>query len=502
MRSTYYFAVMLLFAAAASAQSPGKTLKQAEKALGGSKALQAVHSVLKTGHVKRLSDGAEGKYTLQTMQPSFYNETIEVGGFETEYGYNGRSGGGRSSREGLETYTGESSRDFQAFASYRNWLWLNAKNDKSKLTVGPAATVDGKPANTVMLTTPKGAIVKVFFDAVSALPLRDEVRVGDRSRTCDYSDHRDVSGVKLPFQSRCEIAGERYEITLDEIRVNPQIARSEFDFPNIAGEPLPDIRKLLADVQANEDRVDDMLDSYSFTQKEITREMGKDGMLREKESETHQLSFYKGYRITRLIEKNGKPLSPGDQEKEDKEAAKQAAEIEKKIAKQQQSGAKQDDSDRDRRVSVAEVLKASNLVNPRRERFRGRNCIVFDFEPNPSYDFKNAKSLVKVFGKTAGVMWIDETDKKVARLEAVLADSYKIAGGILAKLNKGAAFTVEKDRINDEIWLPTQAVINLSVRVFMVKGIDVNQLIKFSDYRKFATEVKSAEVTDVKKPDK
>ena len=34
--------------------------------------------------------------------------------------------------------------------------------------------------------------------------------------------------------------------------------------------------------------------------------------------------------------------------------------------------------------------------------------------------------------RTAGVMWIDEKDKQVARLEAVLADSFKVGGGVLA----------------------------------------------------------------------
>ena len=42
------------------------------------------------------------------------------------------------------------------------------------------------------------------------------------------------------------------------------------------------------------------------------RELGKDGVLRETESETKQLTFYKGYHIKRLIEKNGKPLSEDD----------------------------------------------------------------------------------------------------------------------------------------------------------------------------------------------
>lgn len=106
--------------------------------------------------------------------------------------------------------------------------------------------------------------------------------------------------------------------------------------------------------------------------------------------------------------------------------------------------------------------------------------------------------MLKFFGKTAGVMWIDEKDKQVARLEAYLFDSYKVGGGVLAKLKKGASFTLEQERLNDEIWLPSLADVNLSLRVLLVKGIDVNQEIRSYDYRKFATEVKDAKVIEPK----
>lgn len=234
------------------------------------------------------------------------------------------------------------------------------------------------------------------------------------------------------------------------------------------------------------------------------RELGKDGILREKESETNQLSFYKGYRIKRLIEKNGKPLSEKDQAEADKDAAKQVEEIEKKIAKNESRLGKLDSkgapSEDSRRISVAEVLRASKLLNPRRERFRGRDCVVFDFEPNPDFDTRGAKSILKFFGKTAGVMWIDEKDQQVARIEAVLFESLSIGGGVLAKFKKGATFTLDKERVNNEIWMPSQADINFSLRVLLVKGIDINQVERFYDYRKFETEVKDATVNKGKDP--
>jgi hypothetical protein len=108
--------------------------------------------------------------------------------------------------------------------------------------------------------------------------------------------------------------------------------------------------------------------------------------------------------------------------------------------------------------------------------------------------------MLKFFGKTAGVMWIDEKDKQVARLEAFLFDNYNVGGGVLAKLKKGASFTLEQERLNDEIWLPSLADINLSVRVLLVKGIDLNQQIRSYDYRKFTTEVQDATVNEQQNP--
>jgi hypothetical protein len=496
--------LILLFSINTFAQSPGKILSQAEKALGGKKALQTAKSWRKTGTITRIKDGASGSFTEQASQPFFYNLSYEIDGFESENGYNGKSGWQRDSREGLQTLTGKQSVDFQTQADFRNTLWLDYKKDKSKIASGGKADVNGKSANVITLTTAKGVSVKLFFDITTNLLLREEFPFGDEKLVFDYSEYRAVSSVKVPFLINFNNGFDAFEIKLEDVKINQQIAKSEFDFPVISGEPLPDIQQLFKELQANEDKVEAILDTYSFNQKNIKRELGKDGILRETSSETSQLSFYKGFRISRLIEKNGKPLSAKEQENEDKEVQKRVEEIEKKLAKEEKKAVQQSSNgspDEDgRRVSIAEVLRASNLVNPRRERFRGRDVIVFDFEPNPKFDYKNAKSFLKFFGKTAGVMWIDEKDKQVARIEAVLADSFKIGGGVLAKLRKGASFTLEQERIGDEIWLPSVADINLSVRVLLVKGIDVNQIIKSYNYRKFETEVKDAKVDELKKP--
>ena len=211
-------------------------------------------------------------------------------------------------------------------------------------------------------------------------------------QTFEYSDYRVISGVKEAFQVKVTSGEDAYEIHFDQIQHNTQIAESEFNFPNISDEPLPDIAKLLGELQAKEDKVEEILENYSYKQKLIKREISDKGRLVETESEINQLTFYKGYRIQRLIEKNGKPLTEEQQKDEDKQVQKRVAEIEKEIAKAEAKAIKQSASgtpdEESRRISIAEVLRASNLINPRRERLKGRDVIVFDFEPNPNFDFK------------------------------------------------------------------------------------------------------------------
>jgi hypothetical protein len=241
--------------------------------------------------------------------------------------------------------------------------------------------------------------------------------------------------------------------------------------------------------------------------------------MKVKESETFELTFHKGARIRRLVAKDGKPLSPKEEADAQKNVEKRIRDIEKREAEKErkerenaQKASKNSDAstvgdpnddtgdESKERPSIADVLRASRLHNPRRERFRGRDVIVFDFEPLPGY--KPQKNYEKLFGKMAGAIWVDPADKQVARVEARLVAAYKIGGGMLASLKEGANLVFEQERVNQEIWLPTRAEINLGVRVLLLKGININQTITYRDYKRFSVEAEKEKLKDPSQSDK
>lgn len=500
MKKAILFLVVVLLAQGIYAQSPKKTLKRAEKALGGKKALQQVRSWQKKGKITRKKDGASGEFMAQASSPSFYNGSFDISGFETEVGYNGKSGWIRDSRNGLRTLTGDASFDFQAETNLRNNLWLNRKKIKSKITSGGKSNVNGKVTNVVILTNTRDVSIKLHFDAITNLLLREEIPQGNVVKVFDYSDYRLVNGVQESHTIVSKIGNETFEIKLDEIKHNIPISQASFDFPKNSDEPLPDTKKLLEEIRENANKVDEILENYSYKQLTIKREPTKDGRLVEKSSEKTFLTFYKGYRIERLIEKNGKPLSKNDQAKEDRKAQKQIADIEKRIAERERNKNMGRDTDSSRigtpgddgqRITISDALRGSLLVNPRRERFRGRDVIVFDYEPNPAYKAKTRMD--KIFALSKGVVWVDSNKKQVVRLEAYLTKS---SGNFFGKVKRGASFSLENRLINEEIWLPSVADVDLSVRVLFF-SINIDNLIKYDDYKRFTTEVKDAKVNEI-----
>ena len=172
---------------------------------------------------------------------------------------------------------------------------------------------------------------------------------------------------------------------------------------------------------------------------------------------------------------------------------KQIDELQKKADKkespdEQSKQAQKEDEEED--VSIDAFLRACQFVNPRRERFRGQDVLVFDFEPNP--EFKAHTLVEKVIQKLGGVIWIDEKALDVVRLDAFFVNNVKFAGGLLADLQKGTRVVLEQTFVNNEVWLPTYEEVHLDVRVLLVKGIKVEGTTRYSDYKKFSVETLSS----------
>ena len=226
--------LQLLLPNSASAQSPSKILAAANKAHGGEKVLRSVTSWQMNGTIKRLADGAGGKYASYAAGGKMYGEAYDLGGFEISSGYNGKSGWMRDSKDGLRTITGKSANDFQAEALYRNTRWLNTKAEKTKLASGGVTTLYDKQYDLVLLTTAKGVRIQLYFDRITKLLFREVIERGLETKAYDYFDYRNVNGLQVPHLIKWRINGDTTEIAIENVKINQPVAKDLFDFPQVS----------------------------------------------------------------------------------------------------------------------------------------------------------------------------------------------------------------------------------------------------------------------------
>jgi len=483
------FCALLAFAPSAAAQDPQKIVDQYIKAVGGSKALSKARTVTIEGTFQT-QDGKTGTYTLDTRLPNRYYSELVLGDTGLIEAYNGKSAWQRAANGEFSTLVGADGTQLEAAGQYYNSHLVDFK--KNKIGIGFAATskVRGKDAFELEVTTMTGVKRHVFFDPQSHLIVKEAATIGGIEQQLLYDDYRAVSGLKIPYKIELHRGADTYDITVTRAEVNAAVGERVFDFPKKSQVQLPDLKALFKEIDDNQKAIDKLKENYAGTRNEEETEYDKTGKISKRELHEYTFFYFDGDEVSTLVKKDDKQLSEAEQKKENEKTQKAIEDIEKRKAKKDAKDEKTKDEGKEKKdedePGIEVFLRACQFVNPRRERFRGQDVLVFDFEPNP--EFKPRKLVEKVVHELAGVIWIDEQAHDVARLEAYFVGDFRFAGGVVANLQKGTSFVFEQAFINNEVWLPTYEEAHVGVRVFLVKAFKVNAVTRYSDYKKFNVE--------------
>jgi hypothetical protein len=468
------------------------------KASGGRKRLVAVRYA-SYDWIIQLKDQTMGTARTQLKRPGSVLSEMTFGNGKIISGANPRSAWVYGLDGQVFTLTGA-----EADASkLKSILDANRLVDYKKLNilarVVSLSEFASDPAYVVEFSTPNGARLRYWFSTSSRLL----VKVEDPARrtTTRYADYRaagPTSNILEPHVVSFTSDGSR-ELTfvLQRAHYNEAIPDKAFDPPG--GVESLQVTTLLREVGRNQDEVEKRVAEYAFTQKETDREISGKGEIKRETVKIYEVFPVANRRpIMKLISENGVALSAERQAKEakrveeehlkaEREREKDEQKVERRRAERQRKLAENQEAEEDDDPQISQFLKVCEFVSPRRERFRDRDAVVFDFRPRPG--FKPGNREQTLISKLVGVVWIDPIDKQVMRLEARLAESFKMAGGLLLSLRPGAGFVIEQKRMAEGVWLPRLAQVNLSVRVLLFGGGDVNKTIEWSDYRHFKGDV-------------
>ncbi|HEX4900687.1 MAG TPA: hypothetical protein VFV61_09150 [Pyrinomonadaceae bacterium] len=486
----------------AQSDSPAKKLPSAEKvvenylkALGGKKKLSAIRDASFEWTIQ-LNNQPIGKARTQIKSPASRRSEMKFGNGEIVSGATPASAWVLGLDGRLVTLTGAEAAVAKLQALLEASHLINYKKLNVMARVISLGDLASDPAYIIEFSHRSGARLRYWFSVKSNLLVKveDELR-NTTMRFADYQSTSQAPGAREPQRLTLKTGDGELTYKLERASYNSNLPSATFDPPR--REETLDVVGLLRAVAQNQDDVEKRVSEYAFLQKETDRELNDKGELKKESIRVYEV-FPLANRepIRKLISENGVALSTERAAKETKRVTEEFEKAERERAKTDQRAARRrteraqrankgDQEEEDPEIS--QFLKVCEFVSPRREVFGGREAIVFDFRPRSG--FKPSNRTETLISKLVGVAWIDPIDKQVMRLEARLAESFKMGGGLLLSLRPGAGLIMEQTRMAEGVWLPRLAQLNLSARVFLFRGIDLNKTIEWSDYRHFQGDV-------------
>jgi hypothetical protein len=227
---------------------------------------------------------------------------------------------------------------------------------------------------------------------------------------------------------------------------------------------------------------------YTWIARQTDRVLDSSGQVKSQKTEQWETVVIYGEPHHRMLERNGKPLSAEEQQKEqeklDQAVAKRERETASQRVRREADFDKQREKDREFLREVPDLFDFNLLGD---EKIDGHDVWVISATPKPGARPKSgdAKPLLKVRAK----VWIDKAEFQWVRLEAETTATISF-GLFIARLAPGAKLEFEQTRVNDEVWLPKREWVRGAARLGLVKKLAGEEETTWNNYRKFQVDSK------------
>jgi len=222
---------------------------------------------------------------------------------------------------------------------------------------------------------------------------------------------------------------------------------------------------------------------YTYVERVEERDFDSSGRVSETRSKTWDMQPLFGSQHARLIGRDGKPLSPEIEAKEQRKLDRLAEKRAKETVAQRERRLAEDRKDgEEMRKIIAEAKKAYDYRLVGSETVRGHEAWVIEATPRESYRpaFWKASFLKGVRGK----VWIAKQDDGWLRAEAESIDTLTVAW-FLFRLDKGATLAFEQSPLDDGAWMLDWFELRFKARLALVKGYNRLMRADYRDYRPY-----------------
>jgi hypothetical protein len=256
--------------------------------------------------------------------------------------------------------------------------------------------------------------------------------------------------------------------------------------------PLPDFNTFASQVKKHLATDEERQSGYVYIERRTEQKVDSAGRPTSETVKAYEV--YPGLpgqqRYRRLIEENGRRVTPDQVARQDRERKKDVDEYLKAQASesQRQKAAREQESARRRTAAaIDDLFRIYDIRMIRRESIDGHAAILATLDPKDSV--KPHTDDGKIMRNFKARAWVSESDYELVRIEIEAIRDLSFGLGLLARVHKGTVATFERRKVNNEVWLPAKVTWTASGRVLLVRRLRLRGISEFSDYKKFTVAV-------------
>lgn len=237
-------------------------------------------------------------------------------------------------------------------------------------------------------------------------------------------------------------------------------------------------RELVRQSIANGDRSWKRARTYTHMEVDEVKKFGAGSSVKSTEVEKYEVMVMEGTPYHRLIERNGRPLSGAEKQREEQKLQKTIAQRRRESPVQKR---RRIASYENERQFLREVPDAFEFKLIGEERLPAGEAYVLEATPRPGYQARSRYG--KVMSKMRGKLWIDKKEVQWVKADAEATDTASL-GWFVARLAKGSHIVLEQTRLADGVWVPSLLKAKASARIMLVKSEKFEENITYTNYRK------------------
>ena len=211
--------------------------------------------------------------------------------------------------------------------------------------------------------------------------------------------------------------------------------------------------------------------NWACTETDVTRADGVN------KADVYEVTPLDGTPYDRLLEKDGRLLTPEERRREDEKFEKAARDREKESPDEREERIRKYE---DQRSFLRDIPNAYDFQLAGEEVVDGRPAWVLGMTPHAGFVPTTPRGAM--LKHLQGKLWIDKQDIQWARAEAHVIEPISI-GWILARIGAGAKISLLMTRVVNGLWLPEKIDVAGEARVLMVHNKPLDEHVTFSGYR-------------------